>query len=98
MANNVDNSLVTWLLVVVCTPHCIRNPYLIAKIIEVLFVINPSIQVTHVCEENYNSVSTILITLSFSAGENRGTSLSRYGTSYIKNSAGVVPYEVLYRR
>ncbi|XP_076223134.1 ubiquitination factor E4B isoform X2 [Nomia melanderi] len=44
ITNNMDNSLITWLLVVVCTPHCIRNPYLIAKIIEVLFVINPSIQ------------------------------------------------------
>lgn len=42
----MDNSLVTWLLVVVCTPHCIRNPYLIAKIIEVLFVINPNVQVS----------------------------------------------------
>lgn len=41
----MDNSLITWLLVVVCTPHCIRNPYLIAKIIEVLFVINPNVQV-----------------------------------------------------
>ncbi|XP_029674814.1 ubiquitin conjugation factor E4 B-like isoform X2 [Formica exsecta] len=44
VASNMDNSLITWLLVVVCTPHCIRNPYLIAKIIEVLFVINPSVQ------------------------------------------------------
>ncbi|XP_033342971.1 ubiquitination factor E4B isoform X1 [Megalopta genalis] len=44
ITNNMDNSLITWLLVVVCTPHCIRNPYLIAKIIEVLFVINPSVQ------------------------------------------------------
>ncbi|XP_068966391.1 ubiquitin conjugation factor E4 B [Bombus flavifrons] len=42
--NNMDNSLITWLLVVVCTPHCIRNPYLIAKIIEVIFVINPNVQ------------------------------------------------------
>lgn len=41
----MDNSLITWLLVVVCTPHCIRNPYLIAKIIEVIFVINPNVQV-----------------------------------------------------
>ena len=45
VVNNLDNSLITWLLVVVCTPHCIRNPYLIAKVIEVLFVINPSVQV-----------------------------------------------------
>ncbi|XP_017878482.1 ubiquitin conjugation factor E4 B [Ceratina calcarata] len=44
IVNNMDNSLITWLLVVVCTPHCIRNPYLIAKIIEVLFVINPNVQ------------------------------------------------------
>lgn len=44
VANNMENSLITWLLVVVCTPHCMRNPYLIAKIIEVLFVINPSVQ------------------------------------------------------
>ncbi|KAF7992765.1 hypothetical protein HCN44_005109 [Aphidius gifuensis] len=44
VANNMENSLITWLLVVICTPHCMRNPYLIAKIIEVLFVINPSVQ------------------------------------------------------
>ena len=52
----MDNSLVTWLLVVVCTPHCIRNPYLIAKIIEVLFVINPNVQVsiyTHIYTHIY---------------------------------------------
>ncbi|XP_057335851.1 ubiquitin conjugation factor E4 B [Microplitis mediator] len=42
VANNVDNALITWLLVTICTPHCIRNPYLIAKIIEVLFVISTS--------------------------------------------------------
>lgn len=45
VANYMDDSLITWLLVVICTPHCIRNPYLIAKIIEVIFVINPSVQV-----------------------------------------------------
>ncbi|XP_012285979.1 ubiquitin conjugation factor E4 B [Orussus abietinus] len=44
VANNMDNSLITWLLVVVCAPHCIKNPYLIAKIVEVLFVINPGVQ------------------------------------------------------
>ncbi|XP_070161316.1 ubiquitin conjugation factor E4 B-like isoform X2 [Polyergus mexicanus] len=31
--------LITLLLVVVCTPHCIRNPHLIAKIIKVLYKI-----------------------------------------------------------
>lgn len=40
----MEDSLICWLLVVVCAPHCIRNPYLVAKIIEVLFVINPGIQ------------------------------------------------------
>lgn len=55
VASNMDNSLITWLLVVVCTPHCIRNPYLIAKIIEVLFVINPSVQVILIYNEKWNS-------------------------------------------
>lgn len=49
----MDNSLITWLLVVVCTPHCIRNPYLIAKIIEVLFVINPNVQVNIKKKSNF---------------------------------------------
>lgn len=43
-ADCMEDSLICWLLVVVCAPHCIRNPYLVAKIIEVLFVINPGIQ------------------------------------------------------
>ncbi|XP_029668537.1 ubiquitin conjugation factor E4 B-like isoform X2 [Formica exsecta] len=33
------SSLITLLLVVVCTPHCIRNPHLIAKIIKFLYKI-----------------------------------------------------------
>lgn len=53
IVNNMDNSLITWLLVVVCTPHCIRNPYLIAKIIEVLFVINPNVQVNIKKKSNF---------------------------------------------
>nr|CAD7398434.1 unnamed protein product [Timema poppensis] len=44
VADSVEDSLVTWLLVGVCSPHYFRNPYLIAKIIEVLFVVNPGIQ------------------------------------------------------
>lgn len=59
VTNNMDNSLITWLLVVVCTPHCIRNPYLIAKIIEVLFVINPSVQVILVYTIQSNSLQLI---------------------------------------
>lgn len=56
MVNYVDNSLITWLLVVICTPHCVRNPYLIAKIVEVLFVINPSVQVKNAVFTISNSI------------------------------------------
>ena len=44
VADCMEDSLITWLLVAACSPHCIKNPYLVAKIIEVLFVINPGIQ------------------------------------------------------
>lgn len=40
----MEDNMITWLLVAVCSPHCIKNPYLVAKIIEVLFVLNPGIQ------------------------------------------------------
>lgn len=39
-----DHSIITWLLTCVCAPHCIRNPYVTAKLVEVLFVTSPSIQ------------------------------------------------------
>ncbi|KAJ9575045.1 hypothetical protein L9F63_007780, partial [Diploptera punctata] len=44
VADCMEDSLITWLLVAACSPHCIKNPYMVAKIIEVLFVINPGIQ------------------------------------------------------
>ncbi|GLG94106.1 Ubiquitin conjugation factor E4 B [Gryllus bimaculatus] len=44
VADCTEDSLITWLLVAVCCPQFIKNPYLVAKMIEVLFVINPSIQ------------------------------------------------------
>lgn len=34
----MDNSIVTWLLTTVCAPQCIKNPYVLAKLVEVLFV------------------------------------------------------------
>lgn len=40
----VMNDIVTFLLVFVCSPNYISNPYLVAKIVEVLFVMNPNIQ------------------------------------------------------
>ncbi|XP_063243821.1 ubiquitin conjugation factor E4 B [Bacillus rossius redtenbacheri] len=44
VVDQMEDSLITWLLVAVCSPHFIKNPYLVAKIIEVLFVINPGVQ------------------------------------------------------
>lgn len=38
------NDIVTFFVVFVCSPNYISNPYLVAKIVEVLFVMNPSIQ------------------------------------------------------
>ena len=37
-------SLVTFLVVFLCSSNYIQNPYLAAKLIEVLFVVNPDIQ------------------------------------------------------
>lgn len=42
MVSLIDDSIVTWLLTCICAPQCIRNPYVIAKLVEVLFVISPS--------------------------------------------------------
>uniref|UniRef100_A0A182JTH8 Ubiquitin conjugation factor E4 B n=1 Tax=Anopheles christyi TaxID=43041 RepID=A0A182JTH8_9DIPT len=42
----VDNSIITWILTLVCAPHLIKNPYITAKLIEVLFVTSPTIQTT----------------------------------------------------
>lgn len=36
--------IVTFLVVFICSQNYIRNPYLIAKLVEVLFVTNPSVQ------------------------------------------------------
>ncbi|XP_039301602.1 ubiquitin conjugation factor E4 B isoform X2 [Nilaparvata lugens] len=44
LVDDMDDNMITWLLVAVCSPHCIKNPYLVAKIIEVLYVLNPGIQ------------------------------------------------------
>lgn len=54
----MDQTIVTWLLSLVCAPHLIKNPYLTAKLVEVLFVISPSIQQTTM--KIYNMVSGLL--------------------------------------
>lgn len=40
----MEESLITWLLVMICSSNYIKNPYLVAKIVEVVFVLNPNIQ------------------------------------------------------
>lgn len=40
----MDQSVITWLLTCVCAPHMVKNPYITAKLVEVLFVTSPSIQ------------------------------------------------------
>lgn len=51
----MDQTIVTWLLTLVCAPQLVKNPYLTAKLVEVLFVISPSIQQTTM--KIYNMVS-----------------------------------------
>lgn len=36
--------MITFLLVMICASHSIKNPYLVAKIVEVVFMINPQVQ------------------------------------------------------
>ncbi|XP_061379207.1 ubiquitin conjugation factor E4 B [Danaus plexippus] len=43
VAYHIEDPIVTWLLSAICNSHLIKNPYLVAKIVEVLFVINLSL-------------------------------------------------------
>ncbi|CAH4029952.1 ubiquitin conjugation factor E4 B [Pieris brassicae] len=43
VAYYIEDPIVTWLLSAICNSHLIKNPYLVAKIVEVLFVINLSL-------------------------------------------------------
>ncbi|KAG8225987.1 hypothetical protein J437_LFUL003046 [Ladona fulva] len=45
MMNGATESLIRWLLVMVCCPHLVRSPYLVAKLVEVLFVMCPDVLV-----------------------------------------------------
>lgn len=42
--DGVSEPMVLWLLLMLCTSYYMRNPYLVAKLVEVLFVINPHLQ------------------------------------------------------
>ncbi|XP_045500797.1 ubiquitin conjugation factor E4 B [Colias croceus] len=43
VAYYIEDPIITWLLSAICNSHLIKNPYLVAKIVEVLFVINLSL-------------------------------------------------------
>ena len=45
VARTADHMIMTWLLTLVCSAQCFNNPYLVAKLVEVLFMMNPSVQV-----------------------------------------------------
>ena len=44
MSDCLDQNLMTFILTSVCTPAFFKNPYLVSKLIEILFVINPAVQ------------------------------------------------------
>jgi ubiquitin conjugation factor E4 B len=60
----IDQSIVTWMLSLVCAPHLIKNPYLTAKLVEVLFVTSPTIQ--SATSKIYNMVNFAVQTLKIS--------------------------------
>ncbi|CAG4960074.1 unnamed protein product [Parnassius apollo] len=43
VADYIEDPIITWILTAICHSRLIKNPYLMAKIVEVLFVINLSI-------------------------------------------------------
>lgn len=61
---DMDDKLITWLLLAICVPHAFKNPYLVAKIIEVLFVLNTSMQTT---EHLYSRIMTHQISTQYLA-------------------------------
>jgi len=44
IVSSMDDTLVTWLLTCLAHPQYFSNPYLVSKLVEVLFVVNPAVQ------------------------------------------------------
>uniref|UniRef100_A0A1A9UJ04 Ubiquitin conjugation factor E4 B n=1 Tax=Glossina austeni TaxID=7395 RepID=A0A1A9UJ04_GLOAU len=59
--HSIDHSILTWLLTCVCAPHLIKNPYVTAKLVEVMFVfsLGPS-NVLNVAMWNHELAQTVL--------------------------------------
>ncbi|KAM7342203.1 ubiquitination factor E4B [Cochliomyia hominivorax] len=59
--HSIDLSIITWLLTCVCAPHMIKNPYVTAKLVEVLFVfsLGPA-NVLNVAIWNHELAQTVL--------------------------------------
>ncbi|XP_055836646.1 ubiquitin conjugation factor E4 B [Episyrphus balteatus] len=60
---SIDHPIITWLLTCVCAPHCIKNPYVTAKLVEVLFVFSlaPSSSSLNVLMWNHELSQTVLV-------------------------------------
>lgn len=56
VARTHDHVMMTWLLMLVCSAQCFNNPYLVAKLVEVLFMMNPSVQVFVQQRFDYNEL------------------------------------------
>lgn len=64
LRNSIDHSIITWLLTCVCAPQCIKNPYVTAKLVEVLFVFTPTIfpsNTLHASILNHELAQTVLV-------------------------------------
>ncbi|XP_067624496.1 ubiquitin conjugation factor E4 B isoform X2 [Eurosta solidaginis] len=59
--HTIDHSIITWLLTCVCVPNLIKNPYVTAKLVEVLFVFSLGPQNTlSVSMWNHELAQTVL--------------------------------------
>lgn len=71
----IDHSIITWLLTCVCASHLIKNPYVTAKLVEVMFVfsLKPANSVNAAVGSGYNRLSVILLKLCLCAPNRCGT-------------------------
>lgn len=59
-----DHSIITWLLTCICAPQCIKNPYVTAKLVEVLFIVSLNVNsntALHSAIMNHGLAQTVLI-------------------------------------